>query len=53
MIDMSDKQVLENFKQAFPPKIEAQLLEIDDIDEAIGETRFPIYIGINLFIHNI
>ena len=32
IIGMSDEKVLEHFKEVFPPKIEAQLIEIDDID---------------------
>ena len=42
MIGMSDKQVLAHSKVAFPPKIEAQFLEKDDTDTAIGKTRVVI-----------
>ena len=36
---MLDEQVLEHFKEAFPPHIGNQLLEIDDTDIAIGNVR--------------
>ena len=39
MIGMSDEHVLGNFKQAFPPNIEAQLLGIDDTDVAVWRVR--------------
>ena len=39
MIVVSDKQVLDHFKEAFPINIEAQLPEIDDIDIEIGKAR--------------
>ena len=29
MIDILDEQILEHFKESFPPKIESQLLKID------------------------
>ena len=32
---MSHDQILENFKESFPPKVEYQLLEMDDIDIAV------------------
>ena len=35
---MSDKQILEHFKESFPLKI-SQLLEIVDTEEAIGKTQ--------------
>ena len=35
--EMSNKWVLEHFKEAFPPKIVAQLLEIDEPDSEIGK----------------
>ena len=42
MLVMSDEQILGNFKEVFPPKIEAQLLEIEVIGVARGETRVLI-----------
>ena len=36
IIGMSDGQDLEHFKDAFPPNIEAQLLQIGDMDTEIG-----------------
>ena len=39
---MSDKQVLEHFKEAFPPRIETQLFEVDNIDITTGKTRVLI-----------
>ena len=39
---MSDKQVLEHIKEAFPTKIEAQILEKEDIDVAIGKARILV-----------
>ena len=39
MITMSDKQVLGHFKEGLPPKIEVQLLEIDDINGAMDKPR--------------
>ena len=39
MIEMSDEQVYEYFKETFPAQIEAQLLEIEDIDVASGKAR--------------
>ena len=47
MISMPDEQVLECFKEAFPPKAEAQLLEIDVINLAIGKMRVLILLGQN------
>ena len=43
MVGTSDNQVLEHFKQVFPPKIEVQWLEIEDIDVAIGKLRVFIF----------
>ena len=37
---MSGEQVLEDFKESFPPKPEAQLLEINNIDTAIRKQEF-------------
>ena len=34
---MSDEYILEHIKEAFPPKIEAQLLEIEDTDVTTGK----------------
>ena len=42
MIRMSDKEVLEHFKEVFPTKIEAQLLEINDTRMVIGKVRVLI-----------
>ena len=40
MIGITDKQMLQYFKEMFPPKIEAQLPEIEDIDVAKVKTKF-------------
>ena len=42
MIGMSDKQVLEHFKETLLPNKEAQLFEIHDINIAIGKARVLI-----------
>ena len=42
MKGVSDEQVLEHFKEAFPPQIDAQLLEIDDVDIVISKARILI-----------
>ena len=39
IMGLSDERVLENFKEAFPSKIEAHILKKDDIDTAIGKAR--------------
>ena len=39
---MLGEQVLEHLKEAFPSKIEAQLLGIEDIDAAIGKARVVV-----------
>ena len=39
MIDISDEEVLEHFKEAFLPKIETQLLEINDKEIASGKAK--------------
>ena len=39
---MSNEKVLEHFKEAFQPKIEAQLLEIDNINILIDQVRVLI-----------
>ena len=31
MIGMSEEHILDHFKELFPPKIESQLLDIEDI----------------------
>ena len=36
MISMSDEQVLVHCKDAFPLNIQTQMLEIDDMDIAVG-----------------
>ena len=42
MLGMSDEQLLENFKEAFPFKIEVVLLEINNVDTAIGKAKVLI-----------
>ena len=37
MKEMSNKQALKHFKEAFASKLEAQFLEMDHIDVMIGE----------------
>ena len=44
MTGMSHKQVLEHFKEAFPPKIEAESLKVGDTDIAIGKARVPVLV---------
>ena len=39
MVGMSDDQILEHFKESFLPRIEPQLLEVDDIDATIVKPR--------------
>ena len=39
---MSDEQIQEHFKEAFPPKTEVQLLHIDYTDVGIKEVRVLI-----------
>ena len=36
---MSDDKILDHFNESLLPKIESQLLEIDDIDAAIMKAR--------------
>ena len=42
MLSMLVKQVLEHFKVTFPPKIDAQLSEIDNIATTIGKARVTV-----------
>ena len=52
MIGMSDEQVLEYFKESFPLKIEAQLLETNDTDTALAKQEF-LYCCSNLSLHKL
>ena len=47
MIGMSNEQVLEHFKEAFPPWVKAHLLETDGIDIEIGREFSYCYLGQN------
>ena len=40
MIGKSDGKVMEHFKEAFPPRIEAHLLEIDETDITVEKQEF-------------
>ena len=44
IVGMSDKQVIQHFKKALPPKVEAQLLEIDDTNVTTRKMRVLVFL---------